>query len=176
MKRWSRQVVALVVLIGLVSVGAGSAFIGIGADKYLFLRAAMEEEQITLGVNDSQLAKGEVVDTMDEAQIAGDIVRSHRHEIAPTYGDLLGDERYDPTDPQQLLYAQAMNIENYLYLAAASYGITYFAMGTGGVMIAIGIALLVLALFLRAWSRDAATEGVESGSSTAGRSKTPAGT
>ncbi len=151
MKRWSRPVVLAVLLIGFVCVAAGAAFIGLGADKYFYLKSTMEQEKITLGINDSQLAKGEVVDTMNEAQIAGDIVRSHRHDIAPTYGDLLGDERYDPTDPQQLLYAQAMNIENYLYLAVASFGITYLTMGIGAAVAAIGVALMALALVLRGW-------------------------
>ncbi len=80
-------------------------------------------------------------------------MRSHRHEIAPTYGDLLGGERYDPTDPQQLSYAQAMNIENYLYLATNSYGVTYLTMGVGAVLIVIGLALLGLALVLFSWNK-----------------------
>ena len=117
MKKWSRPIVILVLLFGLVCIAAGAAFIGLGIQKHEFLTSAMDQEQITLGISDSQLAKGEVVDTMNEAQIAGDVVRSHRHDIAPTYGALLGGNKYDPTDPKQLTYAQAMNIENYLYLA-----------------------------------------------------------
>ena len=164
MKRWGRLIVLAVLGLGLVSVAAGAVFIGLGADKYMFLKDAMQEEQITLGINDSQLAKGEVVDTMDESQIAGDIVRSHRHDIAPTYGDLLGGERYDPTDPQQLSYAQAMNIENYLYLATASFGISYLAMGLGAVLIALGFGLAGLALVVRGWIKRA--EGTTEASST----------
>ncbi len=153
MKMWSKLLVIAVLAVGVVSMGAGAAFIGLGFEKNQFLKSAMEEEQITLGINDSQLAKGEVVDTMNESQIAGDIVRSHRHEIAPTYGDLLGGERYDPTDPQQLSYAQAMNIENYLYLATSSFGVTYLTMGVGAVLIAIGLALLGLAVLLFNWNK-----------------------
>ncbi|GAI28689.1 unnamed protein product [marine sediment metagenome] len=37
----------------------------------------------------------------------GDLVREHRRGIAPTYGDLLGGERFNPSDPKQLTYAQA---------------------------------------------------------------------
>ena len=118
----------------------------------------MQEEKITLGINDSQLAKGEIVDTMNEAQIAGDIVRSHRHEIAPTYGDLLGGERYDPTSLQQLSYAQAMNIENYLYLATNSFGVTYLTMGIGAGLLAIGFALVITALMLYGWTKRVLAE------------------
>jgi hypothetical protein len=155
MKGLSRLVILAVILVGLAAMAAGAAFIGLGADKEAFLKSAMEEEQITLGINDSQLAAGEVVDTMKEAQVAGDIVRSHRHDIAPTYGDLLGGERFDPTNPEQLTYAQAMNIENYLYLAANSFGVTYLTIGVGVVLIVIGLALIGLAAVLYEWSRRA---------------------
>jgi hypothetical protein len=161
MKRWSRLVVVAVLVAGLASLAAGAAFVGLGADKQQFLKSAMDEEKITLGINDSQLAAGEVVDTMKEAQVAGDIVRSHRHEIAPTYGDLLGGERFDPTDPTQLSYAQAMNIENYLYLAANSYGVTYLTMGVGVVLLLIGIALMALAIALFAWTKRVYAETAE---------------
>jgi len=168
MKRWSKLVVVAVIVVGLASLAAGGAFIGLGADKQQFLKSAMDEEKITLGINDSQLAAGEVVDTMKEAQVAGDIVRSHRHEIAPTYGDLLGGDRYDPTDPTQLSYAQAMNIENYLYLATNSYGVTYLTMGLGVVLILIGIALMALAVLVSTWIRrvNADTAGLATGVST----------
>ncbi len=153
MKTWSKLIVVAVLIVGLVVLAAGAAFVGLGIQKHQFIKNAMEVEKITLGINDSQLAKGEVVDTMGETQIAGDIVRGHRHEIAPTYGDLLGGERYDPTNSQQLLYAQAMNIENYLYLATNSYGVTYLTMGLGAAFIAIGLALMGLGLVLFNWNK-----------------------
>jgi hypothetical protein len=155
MKKWSGLILVAVLVFGLVSVAAGAAFIGLGVSKHGFIKAAMAEEKITLGVNDSQLAKGEIVDTMKEAQVAGDIVRSHRHEIAPTYGDLLGGQRYDPTNTQQLTYAQAMNLENYLYLAVSSFGVTYLTMGVGAALVVIGLALMAVALFLRNWMKRA---------------------
>jgi hypothetical protein len=159
MKKWTRLIVVAVLLMGLAGVAAGATFIGLGASKYQFIKTAMADEKITLGINDSQLAKGEIVDTMKEAQIAGDIVRSHRHEIAPTYGDLLGGKKYDPTNPQQLTYAQAMNLENYLYLAVSSFGVCYLTMGLGAALIVLGLALMAVALVLRGLTRQAAKEG-----------------
>lgn len=158
MKKLGRLVVVAVIAVGVASMAAGAAFIGLGADKHAYLKAAMDEEQITLGINDSQLAAGEVVDTMKETQVAGDIVRSHRHEIAPTYGELLGGERFDPTDLEQLTYAQAMNIENYLYLAANSFGVTYLTIGVGLVLLLVGLALIGLAALLHAWAKRVAAE------------------
>ncbi len=155
MKKWSRLIAVAVVILGLVNVGIGATFIGIGFSKHHYLTSTMEEEQITLGIGEAgqTLAPDEVVDTMSEAQAAGDIVRGHRHAIAPTYGDLLGGEKFDPTNQKELTYAQAMNIENYLYLAAASFGITYLAMGVGAALLLVGIALMAVAFVLYKWAR-----------------------
>jgi hypothetical protein len=89
-----------------------------------------------------------VIDSAAEAQIAGDTVREHRHGIAPTYGDLLGGQQFNPTNPQQLTYAQALNLENYLYLAVLGFGVTQIALGVGGFMIIVGIALGVTGIVL----------------------------
>ena len=131
MKKWTRLIALVVLLIGVVNIALGITFISIGVAKQNYMTNVMKEEKITLGIPDSKIAAGEVIDTMGEAQAAGDVVRGHRHGIAPTYGDLLGGEKFNPGDPKQLSYAQAMNIENYLYLATASFGITYLSIGAG---------------------------------------------
>jgi hypothetical protein len=136
----------LVIIIGVVSMAVGIAFMVVGGTTQAWIKDQMRIEAITLGVPDPDIAKGEIIDTAGEAKRAGDIVRSHRHEIAPTYGDLLGGERYDPTDPQQLTYAQALNLENYLYLATNSFGLTNLALGAGAALIVIGIGLIVLSI------------------------------
>lgn len=152
MKKWSRLILVGVLVLGLVNVGLGIAFISVGVDRQNYLTSTMEEEKITLGISDSQIAQGEVIDTMKESQIAGDIVRGHRHQIAPTYGDLLGGEKFNPGDPRQLTYAQAMNIENYLYLATASFGITYLSIGAGAALLLVGLALIAVAVLLYLWA------------------------
>jgi uncharacterized membrane protein len=153
MKRWNRLLGILVIVLGLASVVIGVVFMVIGGTTQAWMKDQMRAEQITLGVPDPDIAKGEVIDTSSEAKRAGDIVRSHRHEIAPTYGDLLGGERYDPTDPKQLTYSQAINLENYLYLATSSFGLTNLALGAGGALIVIGLALIALSLLVVPWAR-----------------------
>ncbi len=81
-------------------------------------------------------------DSAKLAQAAGDIVREdRRHSIAPTYGDLLGGKNFNPTNPKQLSYAQAMNIENYLYLSVTAFGVFTVVKATGAFMIVMGLAL-----------------------------------
>ena len=130
-----RNLSLIVIFFGVVALAMGIVFVQQGYTKEAFLQEAMTQEQITLeGVEG-------IIDTPDEAQIAGDTVREHRHGIAPTYGELLGGEHFNPADPAQLTYAQALNLENYLYLAVASFGVFTVAKATGAFMIVMGLAL-----------------------------------
>ena len=130
-----RNLGIMVMLLAVVSLAMGIVFVQQGFAKEAFLLSAMEQEQITIdGVEG-------IVDTAAEAQLAGDTVREHRHGIAPTYGDLLEGERFDATNPTQLGYAQALNLENYLYLAVASFGIFTVVKVIGVFMIVMGLAL-----------------------------------
>lgn len=137
----NRYLAILVVIFGVVSVVIGSVFIAQGVEKSSWMKEAMRLEKVTLTLSDEQIAKGEVIDTLEEAQAAGDTIREHRRNIAPTYEELLGGGRFDPTNPQQLSYAQALNMENYLYLAVLGFGVTTVIMGTGAFMIIMGVAL-----------------------------------
>lgn len=138
----------LVIILGIVSIVIGGIFLGQAFAKNNLLVTAMQEEQITLGIPSEDLAEGEVIYSAREAEIAGDTVREHRHTIAPTYGDLLGGAQYDPTNVVQLTYAQALNLENYLYLAVLGFGVTQIAMGVGAFMVVTGIALGVTGVLL----------------------------
>ncbi|MFC2068691.1 hypothetical protein ACFLTP_06760 [Chloroflexota bacterium] len=125
----------LVLVFAIVSLVMGIVFIQQGFTKEAFLVEAMKQEQITFeGVEG-------IVDNAEKAQVAGDTVREHRHGIAPTYGDLLGEGRFNPAEPMQLSYAQALNLENYLYLAVASFGVFTIAKVIGVFMIIMGLAL-----------------------------------
>ena len=161
MKRWSKLIALVVLVFGLINVAIGGTFIGVGVDKQGFLKSAMQEEKITVELTDEQIAAGEVVDTMGEAQKAGDLVREHRHGMAATYNELLGGKYYDPTNADQLSYAQAMNIENYLYLATNSWGVTYLSIGVGAALILAGIALMAIAVVLYLWAKRTQGEKTE---------------
>ena len=129
----------VIVLLGVVAVVFGAVFIGQGISKNNQLVAAMQVEQVALGI-ESEL-EGEIIDSLGEAMEAGDTIREHRRGIAPTYSDLLGGERYDPADPLQLTYAQALNLENYLYLAVVAFGLTQSVTASGVFMVVTGLAL-----------------------------------
>ncbi|HEY91908.1 MAG TPA: hypothetical protein G4O07_08770 [Dehalococcoidia bacterium] len=130
-----RTLAIIVLIFAVVSLGVGIVFVQQGFAQEAFLVDAMTQEQITTSGVEG------IVDNMDKAQTAGDTVREHRHGISPTYGELLAGERFDPTNPAQLSYAQALNLENYLYLAVASFGVFTVVKASGAFMILMGLAL-----------------------------------
>ncbi len=135
----TRNLALMVMFAGLVAIVMGGVFVGLGVARDNQLKEVMRIENVTLGI-ESEL-EGEIIDSLTEAQKAGDTIREHRRGIAPTYSDLLGGERYNPANPEQLTYAQALNLENYLYLAVVAFGLTQSVAASGVFMVITGIAL-----------------------------------
>jgi hypothetical protein len=131
-----RKLGLVVLFFGVIALAVGIAFVQQGFDKESWLARAMQKEQIEIPDG-----SGSIIDNAALAQAAGDLVREHRRGIAPTYGDLLGGEHFNPTDPKQLTYVQALNIENYLYLAVTAFGVFTVVKATGAFMIVMGLAL-----------------------------------
>jgi hypothetical protein len=138
----------VVMIVALVAIVLGTFFIVQGVTKADWMSEAMRQEQITLGLDETAIANGELVDTAGEAQAAGDTIREHRRTIAPTYDELLGGGRYNASNPDHLTYAQALNMENYLYLGVLGFGVTDIALASGAFMVAVGIALGAIAIAL----------------------------
>lgn len=61
----------------------GIVFIAQGATKNNLLVEAMQVEQVILPLHTEE--EPSLIDTAEEAQAAGDIIREHRRGIAPTY-------------------------------------------------------------------------------------------
>ena len=63
--------------------------------------------------------------------------------IAPSYQELLnkGTGKFDPANPTDLTYAQAMNLENYLYMAVTAFGLIQVTLASGVFMVITGLAL-----------------------------------
>lgn len=139
-KKQGRGWPATLIVLGVIGVVMGAAFIIQGVMKNYYLRDAMRQEKITLFFIPNA-PKDKIIDSAQGALLAADTIRKHRHTIAPTYSDLLGGKKYDPTKPVQLMYAQALNLENYLYLAYVGFGITQIVIVSGIFMIIMGVAI-----------------------------------
>lgn len=136
----SRYLAILVLILAVVSIGVGTTFIFQAQDKATWMKDAMRVEKVTFSIPEAAAKAGDVIDTPQEAQAAADTIREHRHGIAPTYQELLGGGKYDPTNPKHLTYSQDINMENYLYLSVLGFGVTTALTGVGAFMILAGIA------------------------------------
>ncbi len=138
-----------IVVLGVVALAMGVAFIGQGFAKQVYLTDAMKQEDVTLGMLGIQGDKAnQVIDSAATAQLAADKVREDRHAIAPSYTALLGGKHFDPTNPKEMSYAQAINLENYLYLGVAALGLVTVVLATGAFMLVTGAALCVIGVVL----------------------------
>jgi len=145
----------LVLFLGVVGIVMGAVFIGLGVARNNQLVEAMRIEAVILPLHPEEAGEPPgIIDSATEAEAAGDLIREHRQGIAPTYQDLLGEGRYDPTNPQHLSYAQALNMENYLYLAVVGFGLIQSVMASGAFMIITGIALGATSLVLLRVSKE----------------------
>src|SRR4030042_1337903 len=148
MVRISKYLAIIVLVLSAVSVAIGATFIYQAVEKKTWIEEAMRVEKVTLGIPEAEVKTGNVIDTAEEAQAADDTIREHRRGIAPTYEALLGGGQYDPTNPKHLSYTQALNMENYLYMAVLAFGVTTEILGTGGFVIIVGLAFAATGVVL----------------------------
>ena len=137
----------LVILLGVLSLALGTFFVYQGASKISYLTANVKGEKITLGLTAAQIAARQVDQTAAQLQAASDKVSSDRHSIAPTYDVLLGGKNFDPTNPTQLTWAQALNLENSLNVAVLAFGVTQITEDTE-FMILVALALWAIGIVL----------------------------
>lgn len=128
-----------VMVLSFIGLIIGAVFVYQGFAKQDLIVSDMRSENITMASFGGTSTN--LIDTADEAQKAADTIRSHRHNIAPNYTALLGGKQFDPTNPTQLSYVQAINLENYLYLGVTALGLDQIALASGGFMIFISLGL-----------------------------------
>jgi hypothetical protein len=149
----NRLLALIVAVLGIVCLGIGIFFIFQGVSKNNYIVDNLKQEKITLGLTQEQINAGQVVDNAAQVQAASEKVRSDRRSIAPTYSDLLKGGHFDPTNPTQLTYAQAMNLENSLNTTLLAFGTVQIAEGAGAFMIIAGLAIIAAGIILWRLSR-----------------------
>jgi hypothetical protein len=144
MGRKKQYLAMLVVVLGIVSVVIGTAFIGLAAQKNNYITNELQQQNVTVGLTKEQIGNGEIVDNAQKAQIAAETIAKHLQSIAPTYNDLMTlnpNGKYDPANPNDLKYTQGLNMENSFNMAVLGFGVIQETMATGVALIVIGIAV-----------------------------------
>lgn len=142
---WRVQAIVILVL-GLIAIVLGGVFLFEGFAKNKMIVDRMQVEKVSLAVDPANPGQVSYINNADDAQKAADLISSHRRAIAPTYQELLGGKQFDPTNPKQLTYVQAMNLENYLYMAVMGFGLVQVVLAAGAFMLLTGIALILIGL------------------------------
>jgi len=143
-----KKLAIVVMVLAVAAIVIGGVFVGEGFAKNKLIVDRMNVEKVTLSVDPNNPKVVTQVNNAAEAQKAADTIAGHRRGIAPTYQDLLGGKQFDSTNATQLKYAQAMNLENYLYMAVTAFGLIQVTMATGAFMVIVGIALACVGLVL----------------------------
>ena len=143
-----RKMALIVIILGVVGVILGGVFIWQGVAKNNLIVDRMKVEKVALAVDPNNPGALTQITDSASAQKAADTIAGHRRSIAPSYQELLGGGQFDPSNPEDLIYAQAMNLENYLYMAVLAFGLTQAVMGSGAYMIVVGLAVTVGGLAL----------------------------
>ncbi|MDD5338242.1 MAG: hypothetical protein PHG35_02360 [Dehalococcoidales bacterium] len=144
-----------VMLLSVAALVIGVVFIAEGIMKNNLIVDRMNIEQVSLNLDPEHPDVFTPINNADDAQKAADIIAEHRRSIAPTYQDLLnqGTGRFDPTNPDDLTYAQAMNLENYLYMAVTAFGLIQVTIANGVFMVVVALAIGVVGFLLWRFSR-----------------------
>lgn len=150
----SRKLSVAVLILGAVVMVMGIVYIYQGISKGILVRDGMRDERVTYLLPREEVESGKVIDTAEEAQKVADNIKAHRRSIAITYDDLLKGGQYDPTNPQHVIYTQAINLENYLYMAVLAYGLTTVVLTSGVTLIIIGLSLVLIGLGLSRLGRN----------------------
>jgi hypothetical protein len=144
--RISKYLAIGVLLLGAVALAIGITFIAESVAKNNLVKDRMRTENVTFALEPGGEAK--LILSGADAEKLADKIKSDREKTAPTYQDLLAGNKFDPTNATQLKYAQAMNMENYLYTADLAFGLTTVVLASGAFMIVVGIALGVIGIVL----------------------------
>ena len=136
-----KKLAMLVIVLAVAAVAIGVVFVVEGVAKNKLIVDRMNVEKVSIALDPNNPGQYTAINNSTDAQKAADTIASHRRAIAPTYQDLLAGGRFDPTNPQHLTYAQAMNLENYLYMAVTAFGLIQVTMANGAFMIIVGLAI-----------------------------------
>ncbi len=158
----NRYLATIVMLLGIVSLAVGGAFIGIAVQKNNYLVAQLRSQNVTLGLTKDQIAKGDVVDTAQEAQVAANTLATHLNSMAKTYNDLMAanpNGRYDPTNSTDLSYTAGLNMENSFNLVVLGFGVIQETEVTGVILAVIGAAIIIVGVILFRKNKTAPIKG-----------------
>jgi hypothetical protein len=149
-----------IIVLAVVVIACGAVSVVMGQTTASNVTDRLKKENVSLQVFDENAPAGAIVTNAAEAQKAADTLNEHRKKIAPTYSDLLGGKRFDPTNPTQLTYVVGMTLEGQMNMAVMAFGLTTVLTFFGAVLIVIGVVLLIVGIDIFLYHVRPAKKGV----------------
>jgi len=118
-----RMAPIIVLLLGIVGLGVGGAFVGIGFSPRIIKSQPIYARKSYIRTFGCRHCEGKVVDSLSTEKRSSKLLTNTPAELAPTYNDLLGGKPFDPTNLTQLKYEQAMNLQTNIYTAVLAFGL-----------------------------------------------------
>jgi hypothetical protein len=135
-----------IIVMAVVVIVCGGLSIYLGETNSEAVSNHLKDQKVSLRVFDENAPSDSVITNASQARLAADTLAEHLKKIAPSYSDLLGGKKFDPTNPTQLTYVTGMNLEGQMNLAALAFGLTTVLTFFGAVLIVIGVVLLIIGL------------------------------
>ena len=135
---------------GLIAVGI--LFIVMAMDAKVQIRAELVSEQVMTSADAA--IPGVPVTDAKTAQAQADVIKAHSHERYGLYSEMGRD------DPNRQTYLSGMTLRNSLGLAVLAFGLSDLALGSGAVLLILGLAARGFGVPVLYWLRVPESERV----------------
>ncbi|MDP2931023.1 MAG: hypothetical protein Q8O05_00820 [Chloroflexota bacterium] len=134
MKRLRVYGAILVVLLSIISTVVGAVFVTQGLSTKQFIVDGLRAEKVTLGIEESAVKAGEIVDTEQEARVAAVTLTQHLRDRYGTYADT------KQGSPERTTYVQGLTLLNSLNEVVMGFGTVTMVIVSGVLLITMGLA------------------------------------
>jgi hypothetical protein len=126
--------------VGLAFVGLGILFVVMGFDAKATIRTAMAEENVTTSSDAVEFGvpAGVLVRDAKTAEAQASVIKMHSIDRYGLYTEMERD------DPNRATYIKGLTLRNSLNLAVMGFGVADLAIGTGAIILLMGVATLAV--------------------------------
>ncbi len=134
MKRLRVYGAILVAVLSIISTVVGAVFVAQGLSTKQFIVDGLRSEKVTLGIEESAVKTGEIVDTEQEVKVAAATLTQHLRDRYGTYADT------KQGSPERATYLDGLTLVNSLNVAAMGFGTVTMVIVSGILLIIMGLA------------------------------------
>lgn len=128
------------IALGLTFLAAGVFFVVMGFEAKSTIRTALAEENVTTGADAVEFGVpgGLLVDDARTAEAQAEVIKKHSIDRYGLYSEM------ERNDPNRDIYIKGLTLRNALNLSVLGFGVADLAIGTGAVIIVLGVSTLAL--------------------------------